>query len=79
MNLTGPNARAGALATEYLMDSRSCYTSFMSWTESFYIEIKEISDVTEQEACALILQCWGAFFGELRKIRSVAAAGQNRI
>jgi len=78
MNLTGPNARAGALATEFLMDSRSCYTSFVSWAESFYIEIKEISDVTEKEAWALILQCWGAFFGELRQIRGVAA-GQNCI
>jgi hypothetical protein len=78
LNLTGPNARAAVLANEFLIDSRDCYTSFVTWTESFYLEIKDMSDVTEKEAWALILQCWGAFFGELRKIRSVAA-GQNRI
>ena len=82
-DLKGYNNRAAALAQAMLADAKECYYSFVTWTESFYMEIKDISEVTEKEAWSLILECWGAFFGELRKVRGVAAnqsrlqAGQN--
>jgi hypothetical protein len=57
------------LAREYLRASHGCYNDFVNWTENFYFELQAITDVSEGEAWNLILECWLAFFIDLRAIR----------
>jgi hypothetical protein len=57
------------LAREYLRASHLCYTDFVSWTENFFYELQAMTEVSEAEAWNLILECWLAFFIDLRKIR----------
>ena len=42
----------------------------MNWTEDFFLELKALSDVSDDDAWNLILECWLAFFRDLRTICS---------
>jgi len=44
----------------------------VKWSESFYLEIMDLSSVKPGEAWRLVLECWGAFFEALRAARGVA-------
>jgi hypothetical protein len=57
------------LAREYLRALHGCYNDFVTWTENFYFELQAITDVSKSEAWSLILECWLAFFIDLRGIR----------
>ena len=63
------DGEAQSLASSYLTDSYRCFTEFVNWTESFFMELQAMSAVGEDEAWQLILKCWLAFFVDLRKIR----------
>jgi hypothetical protein len=63
---TGP---AADLAKEYLRASHGCFNDFVNWTENFFHELQAMASVSEDEAWALILDCWMTFFIDLRKIR----------
>ena len=63
---------AAQVAQEFLTQSRKCYNEFVNWSESFFLEIMDLSSVKPDEAWRLVLECWGAFFGSLRAVRGVA-------
>jgi len=63
---------AANFAQEYLSQSRKCYQEFVNWSESFYLEIMDLSSVKPDEALRLVLECWRAFFEALRAVRGVA-------
>jgi hypothetical protein len=63
---TGP---AADLAKEYLRASHGCFNDFVNWTENFFHKLQAMASVSEDEAWALILDCWMTFFIDLRKIR----------
>jgi hypothetical protein len=60
---------AADLAREYLRASHGCFQDFVNWTENFFHELQAMASVSEEEAWALILDCWMTFFVDLRKIR----------
>ena len=66
------NGKAGSVAKEFLEQSKRCFQEFVNWSESFFLEIVALSEVTEEEAWILVLECWGAFFEALRRVRAVA-------
>jgi len=59
------------IAQEYLTQFRKCYQEFINWSESFYLEIMDLSSVKPDEAWRLVLECWGAFFEALRLVRGI--------
>jgi hypothetical protein len=63
------DSEGASLAKEFLRASYACFNDFINWTENFYNELLAMKSVTESEAWNLILECWMAFFIELRKIR----------
>ena len=63
---------AAQVAQEFLTQSRKCFQEFVNWSESFYLEIMDLSSVKPDEAWRLVLECWGAFFEALRAVRGVA-------
>ena len=67
--MTLGSSRGASLAQRYLTESHACYMEFGNWTESFYHELIAMSHIDPKEAWTLILQCWLAFFKDLRKIR----------
>jgi hypothetical protein len=66
------HGEAAQVAQEFLTQSRKCYNEFVNWSESFYLEIMDLSSVKADEAWSLVLECWGAFFESLRAVRGVA-------
>jgi hypothetical protein len=60
---------AADLAREFLRSSHGCFQDFVNWTENFFHELQAMASVSEEEAWALILDCWMQFFIDLRKIR----------
>jgi len=66
------HGEAAIVAQEYLTQSRKCFQEFVNWSESFYLEIMDLSSVKPDEAWRLVLECWGAFFEALRAVRGVA-------
>ena len=71
--MTLGDSKGAALAKEYLQASQSCFTKFVTWTETFFQELLGNSQVSEKEAWTLILHCWMAFFSDLRQIRMACA------
>jgi hypothetical protein len=63
------SSEGGQLASQFLQASQQCFNDFMNWTESFFQELLAMSQVSKDEAWKLVLQCWIAFFTDLRKIR----------
>ena len=41
---------AANVAQEYLSQSRKCYQDFVNWSESFYLEIMDLSSVKPDKA-----------------------------
>jgi len=41
---------AANVAQEYLSQSKKCYQVFINWSESFYLEIMDLSSVKPDEA-----------------------------
>jgi len=66
------HGNAANIAQEYLAQSRKCYQEFINWSESFYLEIMDLSSFKPDEAWRLVLECWGAFFEVLRAVQGVA-------
>ena len=67
------NGKAGGVAKEFLEQSRRCFQDFVNWSESFFMEIVALSEVTEVEASwTLVLECWGVFLVALCRVRAVA-------
>ena len=63
------NGKAGSVAKEFLEQSKRCFQEFVNWSESFFLEIVALSEVTEEEAWwTFVLECWGAFFGALCRV-----------
>ena len=64
------NSKGAELALAYLNESHQCFNEFVNWTEDFFLELKAISDVSDDDAWTLVLECWLAFFRDLRMVRS---------
>ena len=73
MDMEFKNGKVGAVARKFLEQSKRCFQEFVNWSESFFLEIVALSEVTEAEAWTLVLECWGAFFEALCRVRAVAA------
>ena len=75
------DSKGAYLAREFLVASQNCYNDFVNWTESFYNELTAMEACTDNEAWRLVLECWLAFFVDLRSIRmecaSVSMAGME--
>lgn len=69
------NGKAGADVKEFLEQSKRCFQEFTNWSESFFLEIVALPEVTEAEAWTLVLECWGTFFEVL--CRAQAATTNN--
>ena len=65
----GLDGEGQQLANSYLDQSKACYTAFVDWTETFYRELMAVSNITEEESWSLVLECWMAFFDDLRAVR----------
>jgi hypothetical protein len=63
------DTEGATLAREYLRASYACFNDFINWTENFFNELIAMKSVSDTEAWNLILECWMAFFIELRKVR----------
>ena len=57
------NSEGGVLALAFLNESQQCFNEFVNWTEEFFLELKAISDVSDDDAWTLVLECWLAFSG----------------
>lgn len=70
------------LAREYLIASQGCFNDFVNWTEDFFHKLQAMKACTDSEAWQLILECWLAFFIDLRCIRmqcaSISLAGLEK-
>ena len=64
------NSKGAELALAFLNESQQCFNEFVNWTEDFFLELKAISDVSDDDAWTLVLECWLAFFRDLRMVRS---------
>ena len=68
------DSQGADLAREFLVASQNCFNDFVNWTEDFFHELQSMSACSEEEAWQLILECWLAFFIDLRSIRMECAS-----
>ena len=68
------DSQGANLALEFLVASQNCFNNFINWTKDFYHKLQSMSACSEEEAWQLILECWLAFFIDLRSIRMECAS-----
>lgn len=70
------------LAREYSVASQGCFNDFINWTKDFFHELQAMNACSEKEVWQLILECWLAFFIDLRGIymqcSSISLAGLDK-
>ena len=68
-NEHGLPTMGASLALDYLQKSCECIGELLNWTENFYSDLQEHSNVPAADAWDLAMKCWLQFFHELRKVR----------
>ena len=68
------SSRGVELARKYLFASQKCWEKLFVWTEKFFQEMASVDKIEPAEAWTLVLDCWMAFFEDLRDVR-VACSG----
>ena len=68
-NEHGLPTMGASLALDYLQKSCECIGELLNWTETFYSDLQDHSNVPAAEAWDLAMKCWLQFFHELRKVR----------
>lgn len=65
------------IANSFLLNSKAAIDSMLTWTESFFQELKDGGQSDVSEAWFLVCSCIRGYFKELRKVRALAQFASN--